>query len=129
MIKRLAVIDSIKTSIRSHGMLRVGIDVAYEGPYIDQACLGCHILDDATNNDDAMNHRIGTAYGCEMIRQILLTLEIDDFSEAKGINVWVYGEGEGISFVAKGISLLSFNSPAPVVLMFDKVYALFNGGK
>jgi|TARA_R110000772_G_scaffold250116_1_gene364727 hypothetical protein len=47
--------------------------------------------------------RQGTAYGCEVIRRLLASLNVNDFSEMKGKYIWVLGEGEGLNFNPFGI--------------------------
>lgn len=50
--------------------------------------------------------RQGSAYGCEVIRRLLVALGVNDFSEMKGRNIWVLGTGEGFDFKPIGIQKL-----------------------
>ena len=50
--------------------------------------------------------RQGSAYGCEVIRRLLVALGVNDFSEMKGRNIWVLGTGEGFGFKPIGIQKL-----------------------
>ncbi len=69
--------------------------------------------------------RVGTAYGCEMIRRLLLELCVNDFSEMKGKHVWVIGEGEGLNFKPTGIQSLRVDNPKSKPVIFSEVAEMF----
>ena len=106
MNKQLAKIKSVSFNIRDRGILMFHVFVDYEVGYSQG--VGGLVLDDYKEDDNGMpGKRVGTAYGCEMIRQLLLTLDVDDFERAKGKIIWVTGEGEGLSFKPTGLETLS----------------------
>jgi hypothetical protein len=70
-----------------------------------------------------------TAYGCEMIRRMLLELCVNDFSEMKGTHIWVYGEGEGLSFKPKGFSALKSDNSKSNPVIFDDIHKEFEQSK
>jgi len=65
--------------------------------------------------------RIGTAYGCEMIRCLLLSLKVNDFSEMKGKIIWVIGEGEGFDFKPTGIQMLKVDDNKSEPIIFSNI--------
>ena len=75
---------------------------------------------------EEIKERIGTAYGCEMIRRILIELNVNDFSEMKGKKIWVYGDGEGLRFRPEGISSLHVDNSKSKPVMFDEVLKEFS---
>lgn len=120
MNKKLAKITSAKLEIQERGILNFWIFVDYE-----EGCsqgIGGICLD---NWDENTKSRVGTAYGCEMIRQLLLTLGVNDFSEMKGKYINVLGEGDGLSFTPKGIQALRVDKTSTKPLIFDDVYESF----
>ena len=120
MNRKLAKITKAKLEIKERGILNFWIYVDYE-----EGCsqgIGGITLDDY---DEEKKRRVGTSYGCEMIRRILLELDVDDFSEMKGKMIWVYGEGDGFSFKTKGIKSLDVDNKKSKKLIFDDVYNEF----
>lgn len=120
MEKKLAKIESAKLEIQERGILNFWIMVSYE----EGCCqgIGGYALDEY---DESKKKRIGTAYGCEMIRRLLLELGVDDFSEMKGKMIWVYGEGEGFSFESKGISALKCDNQKSTPVIFSEILEEF----
>lgn len=112
MIKKLAKIREASLNMQDRGIFTFWIHVDYE-----DGCsqgVGGIALDDW---DESERARKGTAFGCEVIRQILLCLGVDDFSQMKGKMIWVIGEGEGLSFTPRGIQALRVdNSNQPKVV-------------
>jgi len=102
MKKELAKIRKAGLEIQERGILNFWIHVDYESGCSQG--VGGYALD---TYNPARKEREGTAYGCEIIRQLLLCLNVNDFSEMAGKNIWVLGEGEGLSFKPKGIQRLS----------------------
>ena len=79
MNKKLAKIRKAGLEIKERGILNFWIFVDYE-----EGCsqgIGGMALDEY---DKEKEERVGTAYGCEMIRRLLLELNVDDFSEMSG---------------------------------------------
>lgn len=119
MNKRLAKISKAKLEIQERGILNFWIYVDYED--CGSQGIGGIALD--TYNKDKKK-RVGTAYGCEVIRRLLIALGVDDFADMKGKNIWVIGEGEGLSFRPKGIQRLKTDGGGDAV-MFDEIAAEF----
>jgi len=120
MNKLLAKISSASLEIKERGILNFWIHVDYE-----EGCsqgIGGIALD---SYDKAKNKRVGTAYGCEMIRRILLAFDVNDFSELKGKHLWVIGEGEGFSFNPKGVQALSVDSKNDTPVIFTDIASEF----
>jgi hypothetical protein len=120
MNKKLAKITKAHLEIQERHILNFWIFVDYEegsSQGIGGICLDAF--------DDVKKKRVGSAYGCEMIRRLLLTLKVDDFSQMKGKMIWVYGEGEFLSFKPTGLSLLSVDDPKTQPLIFSDVVAEF----
>jgi len=118
--RKLAKITSARLEIQDRDILGFWIMVDYEEG-LSQG-VGGIALDEY---DKEKNERVGTAYGCEMIRQVLLTVKVNDFSEMKGKNIWVIGEGSGLSFSPKGIQALRTDGGGDP-LIFSEVYNEFS---
>lgn len=119
MNKQLAKVTSASLEIKERGILNFWIHVEYEdggGQGIGGIC-----LDEYCKKSEK---RIGTAYGCEVIRRLLLCLDVNDFSEMKGKIIWVLGEGEGFRFKPEGIQSLSVNNKNDAVI-FDEILQEF----
>jgi hypothetical protein len=112
MNKQLAKINNASLSMgKSNGILSFKISVDYE-----EGCsqvLGGVALD-APNGDG----RVGTAKGCELIRKILIELQVNDFSEMKGRHIWVYGKGDGFNFAPFGFSSLKTDNSASEIVRY-----------
>ena len=100
-VKELAKIKSASLNIKDRGILTFWLEVDYENGFSQM--IGGLALD---KHIDGYNDRVGTAYGCEMIRRMLVLLNVGDFSEMVGKYIWVIGEGDGCTFDVKGISAL-----------------------
>ena len=121
MEKRLAKISSAKLEIKDRGILNFWILVDYECGC--SQVVGGMALDQYSK---AKSRRVGTAYGCEMIRRCLVELNVDDFSEMKGKYIWVYGEGRGMAFTVKGFEALNVDkSVERPPFIFEEVYKEF----
>ena len=114
-IWKFAKITKATLDIKDRGALTFWINVKYEDG-LNQG-LGGIVLDEF---DKELDRRVGTAYGCEMIRRLLLNLNVNDFSEMINQHVWVIGEGKGLSFSPKGITGLSVDG-CKEPLIFDDV--------
>jgi len=121
-VKQLAKIKKATLNIRERAILGFTILVDYEDG-VSQG-VGGLALDEWCEEKKS---RVGTAYGCEMIRRILLTLDVDDFSEMAGMYIWVLGEGSGFSFKPSGISRLAVDGGDSEPLVFGDVYDEFKG--
>lgn len=114
-MKKLAKISIASLEIKDRGILNFWINVDYE-----EGCsqgVGGIALDEY---DKEKEERVGTAYGCEVIRRLLLALDVNDFSEMKGKVIWVVGEGSGLSFRPTGIQPLKVdNKDAKPVIFSD----------
>ena len=116
MKRVLAKITSANLAIQERGILNFWINVDYEEG-MSQG-IGGITLDEWS---DDLNSRVGTSYGCEMIRRILLELCVDDFSQMKGKKIWVFGDGESLSFNPKGISSLRVDNKKSEPVIFDEI--------
>ena len=122
VIEKLARISKANLEIQDRGILNFWIMVDYEEG-MSQG-VGGIALD---TYDKVKDERVGTAYGCEVIRQLLLALDVNDFSEMKGKMIYVLGEGSGLAFTPKGIKTLQLNGGKEVI--FSKILADFPVGK
>jgi hypothetical protein len=120
-MKKLAKIRSASLEIKERGVLNFWIHVDYEDGFSQG--VGGIALD---SWDTEKQCRVGTAYGCEMIRQLLLVTNTNDFAEMEGKIIWVIGEGEGLSFRPTGIQALRVDcGKKNVKVVFDDVLAEF----
>lgn len=124
-MERLAKITKAQLEIKEHGVLTFWIFVDYEEG--GSQGIGGFALDAYAPEK---KHRVGSAFGCEMILRLLLTLDVDDFSEMAGKVVWVIGEGDSpFSFKPKGLRLPQISGVAGRKqhgpLIFDEVAAEF----
>lgn len=122
MTEKLAKIKSASLEIKERGIINFWLHVDYEDGF-SQGIGGIAL--DTYNNE--LDTRVDTAYGCEMIRQILLTLDVNDFSEMSGKYIKVYGIEKSFSFTVKGFKTLSFDTNKTVD--FDTIYQQFNSTK
>jgi hypothetical protein len=116
MNKRLAKIEKAQLEIQERGILNFWIFVKYEDG--GGQGVGGIALDTYSKE---MGHRVGTAYGCEIIRRLLLTLKVNDFSEMANRHIWVLGTGDGFSFDPTGVQALSVDDQGGEPLIFDEV--------
>ena len=121
MEKQLAHITDATLEIRERGILNFWIYVDYEEG--SSQGVGGLALDEY---DPETKERVGTAYGCEMIRQLLITLDVNDLKDAAGKMIWVIGEGAGFDFKPKGIKQLRKDGGRELV--FADVYNRFMEG-
>ena len=123
--KELAKITDFKLNIQERGILMFHLFVSYESGFSQG--VGGLVLDDYIKNPNydpsdeksSRGERVGTAYGCEMIRQLMLTLEVDDFSDAKNKLIYILGEGEAFSFKPLGIQTLSVYGKVKTLIFSD----------
>ena len=116
MNKQLAIISKASLEIQERGILNFWIHVDYEkgcSQGIGGICLDTY--------DKENEKRVGTAFGCEVIRRLLLELKVNDFAEMKGRHIWVYGEGEGLRFTPKGISSLKTDNSNSKPVIFQEI--------
>lgn len=100
MKEKLAKVTKASLEIKERGILNFWIFVDYDDGLsqgVGGICLDTY--------DEKRKERVGTAYGCEMIRQLLLLFNVNCFSEMKGKTIYVIGEGEGLSFKPIGIRI------------------------
>lgn len=116
MERKLAKISSATLNIKDRGILNFWIMVDYEDG-LSQG-IGGITLDEY---DKEKKRRVGTSYGCEMIRRALETLGVNDFSEMAGRHIWVIGEGKGIGFEVKGFAPLRVDNSKAVDFIFSDV--------
>ena len=119
-MKQLAKISKASLEIQERGILNFWIHVDYESGCsqgVGGLCLDAY--------DKDKESRVGTAYGCEMIRQLLIELKVNDFSEMKGKHVWILGEGEGLSFKPTGVQALKGDGGSDDGVVFADIAAQF----
>lgn len=114
MNKQLAKITKVNFNIKERGILMFHVMVDYEE--CGSQGVGGLCLDEY---DKDKKERVGTAYGCEMIRQLMITLDVDNFEEAKGNVIWVLGEGEGFSFKPLGLQSLNVHGKQKTMIFKD----------
>jgi len=120
---KLAKVESASFEIKERGILNFWVHVAYEDG-CNQGVGGLAL--DTWNKD--LNRRVGTAYGCEMIRQLLLFFGVNNLTEAKGQVVYVVGEGEGLSFRPTGLKHLRvLKDKRPEYICFNEILEQFGG--
>lgn len=110
MNKALARISSASLCIHDRGILTFYIHVDYEDG-MSQG-IGGYALD---KYDEKLKQRVGTAYGCEVIRQLLLVLGVNNFSEMVNKDIWVLTEGTGLGMKPLGIQTLRGDGSKSVI--------------
>lgn len=118
MNKKLARITKAGLEIKERGILNFWIHVNYEDGFSQG--VGGLALDEYNK---ATKQRQGTAYGCEIIRRILIALGVNNLHEAEGVILYVIGEGDGLHFKPKGIARLDLDGGKSVI--FDEVASQF----
>lgn len=118
--KELARIEKALLNIQDKGILTFYIAVNYENGFCQN--VGGITLDDY---DKVKEKRVGTAYGCEIIRLILLEFGVNDFSELKNKKCYVYGEGKGFSFNPTGISALKCDNKKSAPVIWSEIFNEF----
>lgn len=121
-MKKLAKISKASLEIKERGILNFWIYVDYEDG-LSQGVGGIAL--DSYNEDK--NERVGTAYGCEMIRRLLIEFNVNDFSEMKDKHAYVLGEGDGFRFTPTGIQSLKTDNPTTKPVIFADVANEFIG--
>ena len=123
--KKLAKVQSARLEIKDRGILMFYITVNYEegcSQNVGGLCLDTYDKENKT--------RIGTAYGCEMIRRCLLEFDVNDFSEMKGKYIWVLGEGKCFDFTPKGLQKLVVDGgKEKEPFIFSEVFEQFKEGE
>ena len=122
MNKVLAKISSAKLEIQDRDILNFWISVNYEDG--GSQGIGGIALDEYCKDKE---RRVGTAYGCELIRRLLVELGVNDFSEMSGLHVWVLGEGKGLSFKPRGIEALYVDNKGAKGVIFSDILEEFGG--
>ena len=117
MNKKLAKVKDAGTEMIKGHVLSFIITVEYEDGSGERYVGAMHL----EKKKKKKKKRVGTAYGCEMIRRVLQQFEIDDLSQLKDKIVWVYGTGEGCTFEPDGIGRLKVNG-GEKPLIFADVY-------
>lgn len=118
MNKQLAKVTKASLEIKERNILNFWIHVEYEeggGQGVGGICLDTW--------DENKKRRVGTAYGCEMIRRLLKIFNVDDLSEVKDQYIWVLGEGDGLSFKPKGFQQMK--DQGGDAFLFEEVYEEF----
>lgn len=120
MKRKLAKVRSASLDIKGLGILTFWIHVDYE-----EGCsqsVGGICLDMWSEDKQS---RVGTAFGCEVIRRLLLEMNVNDFSEMRDRKVWVCGTGEGLHFTPKGIAALKVDNSKTSPVYFDDILEEF----
>ena len=129
--KNLAKISKATLSME-RGTLSFWIFVKYEEdcPWRGGQAVGGITLDSPKkerqpDGTEKFIKRQGSAYGCEVIRRLLVALGVNDFSEMKGRNIWVLGTGEGSGFKPIGIQKLRNDLGDEDPVIFDDILMEF----
>lgn len=125
MEKKLAKITKAHLEIQERGVLNFWIFVDYEEDGFSQG-VGGIALD---TWDEVKRKHVGSAFGSEVIRQLLLCIGVDDFSEMKGKYIWVLGEGDGLSFTPKGIKSLNTEESKGMEVIWEDILKEFGEEK
>ena len=124
MKKKLAKITKARLEIKDRGVLSFWILVDYE-----EGCsqgVGGIALD---TWDAVKRKRVGSAFGAEVIRQLLICTGVNDFSEMKGKYIWVLGEGEGMQFTPKGVQSLNTEKSKGMRVVWEEILKEFGEEK
>ena len=116
MKKQLAKVTGATLQIQERGILSFYVFVDYED--FGRQGVGGLSLD---TWDEEKKRRVGTAYGCEMIRQLLLFFGVNNLDEVKGQHVYVLGEGEGLRFQPKGFEHLHVSGNKAKPILFEDI--------
>lgn len=114
---KLAKVTSASIEIMERKIMTFWVHVSYE----EGMCqgVGGQTLD---TWDEQLDCRIGTAYGCEMLRQLLLFFGVNNLSDAKGQVVYVIGTGQGFSFKPHGFKHLEIlRNDRPEQINFNEI--------
>lgn len=122
MEKKLAKITKATLEIQERGILNFWIHVDYEDGFSQG--IGGIALDTFDNEN---KQRIGTSFGCEIIRRLLLELQVNDFSEMKNKIIWVLGKENGINFKPLGIQALNLAKRNSNGVIFNEILEKFKG--
>lgn len=118
IFESLAKIRSAKLEIQEKGILTFYIDVKYENGWCQS--LGGLVLD---TWDEDKECRVGTAAGCELIRRLLLELQVNDFSEMKNKHIWVLGKNSiPGAFQPIGLRSLKVDNGDSSPIIFDDIF-------
>lgn len=120
MKKELARISSATLEIQERGILNFWIHVDYENGFSQG--IGGIALD---TYDEKTKTRIGTAFGCELIRQLLLVLNVNDFSEMNNKNIWVLTEDSSSLIGIKPIGIQTLRADGGKQIIFNDILNKF----
>lgn len=110
MKRELSKVESVKLGLDRGCFLTLWIFVQHDTT--GHQGFGGIVLD---SYDDEKDRRIGTAAGCDYIRQILSIFKADDLNEIVGRTVWVYRE-DGFNGLIKGIEIPGFDGGGKFML-------------
>lgn len=121
--KKLAKITRCDFSFTdTNRMLILNINVDYD-EFGSQNICG-RILD---NYDKDKKERVGTVFGCELIRRILDAFDCDNLKDIVGKVIYVLGEGDGFGFKPKGFERPSFDNGKKII--YDDILKEFTNAK
>lgn len=120
MKKELAQISSATLEIQERGILNFWIYVNYENGFSQG--IGGIALD---AYDEKTKTRIGTAFGCELIRQLLLVLNVNDFSEMNNKNIWVLTEDSSSLIDIRPIGIQTLRADGGKQIIFNDILNKF----
>lgn len=124
--KHLARVKSVRTSIKDHGCLTFWVAVEYENGNCQN--VGGLALD--TWNKD-FECRVGTAYGCEMLIQLLKFFNVDDLSGVSDRLIYILGEEDSsfLEFKPRGLERLRLDhkdNEVNTLIFSDVLYKMEN---
>lgn len=120
---KLAKITKVGFGYQDRRIMVLNIFVDYEDIGSQNIC-GL-VLD---SYDDILKRRVGSAYGCEMIRTLLDTLGVNEVEGARGKYIYVAGEGTGFQFKPHGFKTLKVDGEVKEMVFKDILTMFDNGG-
>ena len=121
--KKLAKITRCDFSFTdTNKILILNIDVDYD-EFGSQNICGL-ILD---NYDKDKKERVGTAFGCELIRKILDTFDCNNLQNIVGKVIYVLVDGDGLAFKPKGFERPSFDNGKKII--YDDILKEFKNAE
>ena len=85
----------------------------------------CQKIDGSAFNSSDKDFKLGTMNNCDIIRQFLFTLDIDDLDEIKGKIISIYGEDNDIEFKPAGLSKLQVDNGGDPFISVSQVSNIY----
>lgn len=119
--KKIAMIESTQLGTEDHGVLTCWLHVSY-GDGRHQG-IGGYGLDEF---DKATKHRVGTAYGCEFIKRVLLACGVESWEKLPGRTIFaIQDPSEWAGFGHRVVGIAPLPTEPGVELLFDDLREQF----